>query len=164
MCNNNQQGSFRIVLTTPTTDIAGITSTLRAAVAPITIKRPLGLSQVSITTSKTPVNSGEIFKLYINIPTSTVIDNSLLNNYRVRISALCPSGVIASIAGNVCGQEFVLPFTSLSSAQQEVPAIITNGTWYTQDVTFMITVVNLAGQVIATSKSIVTANGIPIAW
>jgi hypothetical protein len=164
VCDNNQQGSFRIVITTPTTDIAGNTSTFRAAVAPITIKRPLSWAgTVSITASKTPVNSGEIFKLYINIPTGASWNANLSGNYSIKVRALCPASVSASIAGTPCGQDFVIPFAPVYF-QQEIPAVITNPTWYKQDVAFEITVVNLSGAVIGTARTTVVANAAPFSW
>ena len=162
-CNNNQQGSFRVVVTMPTTDIAGITSTLRAAIAPITIKRPLSLGLITITSSKTPVSSGEIFKLYVNVPMVTGGTNTTSSNYSVRIKSICPPSVSASIAGVPCGQEFILP-TVITATQQEIPAMITNGTWYKQDVTFQINVVNLLGQTVGTAETKVTANAAPFSW
>ena len=163
ICNNNQQGSFRVVVTMPTTDIAGITSTLRAAIAPITIKRPLSLGLITITSSKTPLSSGEIFKLYVNVPTVTGGTNTSIANYSVRIKSICPPSVSASIAGVPCGQEFILP-TVITATQQEIPAMITNVTWYKQDVTFQINVVNLLGQTIGTAETKVTANAAPFSW
>ncbi len=162
-CNNVQQGSFRVVLTTPTTDIAGITSTLRAAVAPITIKRPLANQEVSISASKTPVNTGEVFKLYVNVPTNSYGYTTTQGVYGVRLKAICPPSVTASIAGVMCGQEFVIPSTVIS-AQQEIPAVITNGTWYKQDVVFQVVIVNLANQVIGSAETRVTANGAPFSF
>lgn len=164
-CNNGQLGSFKVVVTTPTTDIAGITSTLRAAIAPITIKRPLGNASVTISSSKTPVNTGEVFKLYVNVPTSTYgySTANVYGNYSVRLKAICPPSVTASIAGVSCGQEFVIPSTVIN-AQQEIPAIITNNTWYKQDVTFQVTIVNLANQVIGSAETRVTANGAPFSF
>ena len=164
-CNNNQQGSFKVVVTTPTTDIAGITSTLRAAIAPITIKRPLGNATVNITASKTPVNTGEVFKLYVNVPTNTYgySTANVYGNYSVRLKAICPPSVSASIAGVPCGQEFVVPSTVIS-AQQEIPAVITNTTWYKQEVVFQVTIVNLLNQVIGQASTVVTANGAPFSF
>lgn len=167
-CNNNQQGSFRVVVTMPTTDIAGISSTLRAAIAPITIRRPLASAQVSINVSKTPVNSGEVFKIYLNVPSnsyfnSTYISNNTLPQYSVRLKAICPSSVTAIIAGVACGQEFVIPSTAIS-AQQEIPASVTNPTWYKQEVIFQVTAVNLAGQVIGTGETKVIVNATPFNW
>jgi peptidoglycan hydrolase-like protein with peptidoglycan-binding domain len=164
VCDNNQQGSFRVVITTPTTDIAGNTSTFRAAVAPVTVKRPLAFAgTVSITASKTPVNSGEIFKLYINIPTGASWNANLSGNYSIKVRALCPTSVSASIAGTPCGQDFVIPSAPVYF-QQEIPAVITNPTWYKQNVAFEITVVNLAGVVIGTARTNVTANAAPFSW
>lgn len=165
-CNNSQQGSYKVVVTTPTTDIAGITSTLRAAVAPISIRRPLGNAQVSISTSKTPVNSGEVFKLYVNVPTNTSYGYTTANlygDYTVHLRAICPSSVSASIAGVACGQEFVVPSTVVNT-QQEIPATITNSTWYKQEVTFQVTAVNALGQVIGSAETKVTANATPFSW
>lgn len=162
-CNDNQQGSFRVVVTTPTTDIAGITSTLRAAIAPITIRRPLSVGRVSITASKTPVSTDEIFKLYINIPTYSYWNTGNNSNYVVKLQAICPPSVSASIAGVPCGQEFIVPFVS-NSLQQEIPARIINPTWYKQDVSFKLTVVNSLGQIIGAGETKVTANGSPFGW
>lgn len=163
-CDNNQQGSFRIVMTSPVTDIAGITSAFRAAVSNITIKRPYGFTgTVSVTASKTPVNSGELFKLYVNIPTGASWDSMLYGNYSLKIRAICPSGVQASIAGTQCGQEFSIPFAPVHF-QQEVPTVITNSTWYRQDVAYEIVVTNLLGQTIGSARTVVTANAAPFNW
>jgi hypothetical protein len=162
-CNNNQQGSFKVVVTTPTTDIAGITSTLRAIVTPITIRRPLTAATVSITASKTPVNSGEIFKLYVNIPTGASWNAGLAGNYTIKVRAVCQSNVAVSIAGTPCGQEFTIPFAP-TSFQQEIPASIINQTWYKQEVTFQLAVVNLQGQTIGVGETKVVANGAPFSW
>ena len=167
-CNNNQQGSFRVVVTIPTRDIAGITSTLRAAIAPITVRRPLTSAQVSINVSKTPVNSGEVFKLYVNVPINNYFNNTYLTNntlpqYSIRLKAICPTAVTAVIAGVVCGQEFVIPSTVIN-AQQEIPASVTNTTWYKQDVIFQVTAVNLAGQVIGSGETRATVNAMPFNW
>jgi peptidoglycan hydrolase-like protein with peptidoglycan-binding domain len=165
-CNNNQKGSFRVVVTTPTTDIAGITSTLRAAITPITIMRPLSNATVSITGSKSPVNSAEVFKLYVNVPTTTNYGYStadVYGGYTVRLKAICPVSVTTSIAGVPCGQEFTIPPTVIN-AQQEIPAVITNGTWYKQDVTFVVTVVNFANQVIGQASTVVSVNAIPFSF
>lgn len=165
-CNNNQVGSFKVLVTTPITDIAGNSSTLRAAVAPITIRRPLSNAQVTITGSKTPVNSGEIFKLYINIPSNNNYGyntNDMYGTYSVRIRAICPSSIAVSIAGIPCGQEFTIPSTIIN-AQQEIPASITNSSWYKQEVTFQVSVVNLANQVIGTAETKVSVNALPFGF
>lgn len=167
ICDNNQQGQFSIVVTTPVTDISGNTSTFRAAVTPITIKRPFGgfgYGAVSLTTSKTPVNNNEAFKLYVNIPTGASWNSSVVyGNYSFKIRASCPAGVQVSIAGATCGQDFTIPLAP-TFFQQEIPAIINNTTWYKQDVTFTLTVTNLAGQVIGTSQTVVSSNGAPFSW
>lgn len=163
ICDNNQQGSFKIVVSTPTTDIAGITSNLKAAVAPITIRRPYTLGQLNVSASKTPVSSGEIFRLYINVPVSSVGNGYQYGSYSLRVRAICPNGVQVSIAGTPCGQEFSMPVTS-SYQQQEVPAIITNTSWYKQDVTFVVTAVNPSGQAIGTKETNVSVNAQPFSW
>lgn len=163
VCNNNQQGSFKVVVSLPTTDIAGNNTTLKAAISPITIRRPLAPSQVSITGNKSPVNSGEVFKLYINIPTGASWNSGIAGNYSIKIRAVCPGTVTASIAGTACGQDFVIPLAP-TSFQQEIPASIINPTWYKQDVTFELTVQNLLGQTIGTATTKITANGAPFSW
>ncbi len=164
VCDNNQQGSFRIAITTPITDIAGISSTFRAAIAPITIKRPYAnFGAVSITASKNPVAAAEVFKLYVNIPTGASWNANLYGQYSFKIRAICPSGVTASIAGVACGQDFVLPYAPVYF-QSEIPAMISNTSWFRQDVRFELTVTNLAGQVIGTSTTNVTASASPFTW
>ncbi len=163
-CDNNQQGSFKIVIATPMTDIAGNVSNFRAAVAPITIRRPYyGYANVTLGASKTPVDSGEKFKLYLNIPTGTSWNNTLFGNYSIKIHAICPSSVSVSIAGVGCGQDFVIPLAP-TSFQNEIPAMITNPTWYRQEVVFEVIVSNLRGEVIGTSKATVVSNPAPFSW
>jgi peptidoglycan hydrolase-like protein with peptidoglycan-binding domain len=167
-CNNTQQGSFKVVVTTPTIDIAGNTTTLRAAVAPITVNRVPTYGQVSISASKTPVTSGEIFKLYVNLPSvvsgnTTNYNGYISNAYTVTLQAVCVPGVTASIAGTPCGQDFTLPFTT-QTFQQEVPAMITNTSWYKQNVTFRITVKNMLGQIVGTGETSVAVNASAFTW
>jgi peptidoglycan hydrolase-like protein with peptidoglycan-binding domain len=162
--SNNYQGTFRIVVTTPIRDISGTVSTFRAAVAPITIKRPYAnFGTVSITTSKTPVTSGEIFKLYVNIPTGASWNSNVYGQYSFKIRAICPAGTTASIAGVSCGNDFVIPFAP-TFFQSEIPASIVNTSWYQQNVTFVLTVTNLAGQVLGTSEARVMVNAAPFSW
>ncbi len=165
-CTNFQKGSFKVVVTTPTIDIAGNVSTLRATVAPITISRPITYTSFALTGSKNPVNSGEAFKLYFTIPSTSPFGEALPEMYKVasvRIVALCPSGVSSSIAGVACGQEFILPST-VSTQEQQIPVVITNTTWYKQDVTYRITVTNYANQVIGSAETKVTVNGLPFSF
>ncbi len=158
------QGSFRIVVTTPVRDIAGNVSTLRAAVSPVMIKRPVAhFGTVSLTTSKTPVNNGELFKLYVNIPTGASWNSNLYGQYSIKIRATCPSGVTVSIAGVQCGQDFTIPYAP-TYFQSEVPVMVGNATWYKQDVTFTLTVTNLSGQTIGTASTNVQVNGAPFSW
>jgi len=162
--NNNYEGTYRIVVTTPLRDIAGVVSTFRAAVAPITIKRPYSFfGSVSITTNKNPVTTGDIFKLYVNIPTGAAWNANLYGQYAFKIRATCPAGVSVMIAGIPCGNDFVLPFAP-TYYQSEIPASISNTSWYQQNVTFTLTVTNLAGQTIGTSQTNVTVNAAPFSW
>lgn len=162
-CDNNNTGSFSIVITTPITDIAGVTSTFRAAVSPITIKRPYyATAKVSISASKTPVNSAEMFKLYVNVP---VVGNSYNNygQYSFKIHAICVNNVQVSIAGVPCGQDFSMPVYT-NNFQQEIPAKMTNSTWYRQDVVFEISAVNSNGVSVGSARTTVTVNPEPFNW
>lgn len=164
ICDNNNTGSFRIVITTPVRDIAGNVSNFRAVISPITIKRPFAnFGTVSLTGNKNPVNSGEMFKLYVNIPTGASWNANVYGNYSFKIKAICPSGVNAMVAGVSCGSEFVIPFAP-TYFQSEIPAVITNATFYPQTVRFEITVTNLSGQVIATGGTSVNVNATPFSW
>lgn len=158
------ENQYRIVVSTPMRDIAGTISNFRAVISPITIKRPITyFGSVSLTTSKTPVNSGELFKLYVNIPTGASWNANVYGQYRFTIRAACPSGVTVSIAGVPCGSDFALPFTP-NALQQEIPVIAGNSTWFRHDVTFTLTVTTLQGQVIATDDAVVSVNGSPFSW
>ncbi|MEN9881341.1 MAG: hypothetical protein RLZZ308_524 [Candidatus Parcubacteria bacterium] len=163
ICNNVQTGAYRIVLTTPTTDIAGNMSTLRASVASVTITRTPALAQVSITTSKTPVNSGELFKLYLNIPRGASWNAYNSDTYSIHIRAICPSAVSVSVAGSACGTDFVIPFAPVYF-QQEIPVTITNNSWYRQNVAFELRVMNTNGQTIGQAQTTVVTNGAPFNW
>jgi peptidoglycan hydrolase-like protein with peptidoglycan-binding domain len=163
-CNNTFSGSFRIVVATQVRDIAGNISTMRAAVTPVTIYRPYtNFGTASLTPSKTPVNSGELFKLYVNIPTGSSWNADMYGQYSFKIRALCPSGVTASIAGVPCGEDFTIPFAP-TNFQSEIPVIVGNQTWRQSTVAFTLTVSNLSGQVIGTASTTVTVNGVPFSW
>lgn len=158
-CSSANQNSYRIVITTPVRDIAGNVTTLRAAVQPVTIVRPFdAIGTISLGTSKTPVNSGEVFRLYVTVP-STVTNPT--NQYSFRIRALCPSGVTASVAGTPFGQDFLVPYNS-SYFQSEVPVVIGNSTWMRQDVTFTLTALNAQGQVIGSATTTAQVNATPL--
>ena len=161
-CNDNQTGSFKVTVTTDTVDIAGLTSTLRAAVSPITVRRPLAMGTVTITSSQSPVNSNEAFKVYINVP-SGVLRNQSADLFSVKIKAICPAVVTVSIAGASCGQEFMAPLSAISS-QQGIPVKAINQTWYKQDVIFQASVVNAFGQTVAVSETKTTVNAAPFGF
>lgn len=162
-CDNSNTGSFSLVITTPVTDIAGVNSTFRAAVSPITIKRPYyATASVNIAGSKSPVNSAEVFKLYVNVPTLNTYNNNY-PQYSFKIHAICVNNVEVSIAGVPCGQDFSMPIYT-SNFQQEIPARITNTTFYRQDVIFEITAINSNGALVGTARTTVTVNPAPYNW
>lgn len=159
-CSAANQSNYRIVVTTPVRDIAGNMTTLRATIHPVTIVRPFSISgTVSISASKIPVASGEVFRLYVTAPSivSAAIPSS---QYTLRMRAFCPSGVSASIAGVPCGQDFTIPHNA-SYFPTDIPAMISNPTWMSQDVSFTLTAVNAQGQVFATATTTVRVNAAP---
>ena len=163
-CDTNQQRSFRVVVSTPVTDIAGNTSNFRAIVTPITIKRATEfLGGISLTTTKNPVNSGEAFRLYTSIPTGSLLDSSNKGLYSFKIRSVCQLSVSISIAGVPCGTDIPVPYDA-PFFQQEIPAMITSSSWYKQEITFELVVVNLLGQVVSTSQAKVTVNPAPFNW
>lgn len=163
-CTESQQTSFKVVIVLPTTDSYGDPSTFRAAIAPITIKRPTNVNgKVTLTTSKTLVNSGEAFKLYVNFP-STTWDSTLAANYTIKLKAVCTSSIAVTIGGLPCGQEYTVPQSLASQYQQEVSATIVNPMFYPQGVTFQVLVVNILGQVIGISETKVSVNSAPLGW
>lgn len=163
-CDNNQQGSFRIAITTPITDISGTTSTFRAAIAPLTIKRPYyGSAAVTISVSKTPVNSGEEFRLYVNAPSINSWNTNIYGNTTIKLHAICINNVQVSIAGVPCGQDFIMPISAMIS-QQGIPVMITNTTWYSQDVVFEVNAIDITGKVIGTATAKVVTNPAPFHW
>ncbi len=163
-CNESQNGSFKIVISTPVTDIAGNTSNFRAAVSPITIYRPYSVSAaVTLTANTSPVNSGVAFKLYVNSASINLANPAPLADIIVKLRATCVNAVQVSIAGIPCGQELSMPASVLAS-QQGVPAMITNTSWYKQDVIFDVVITTLSGQIIGTAKTTVIANPAPFSW
>lgn len=166
VCNQYSQSKFNIVVSTPIKDMIGNVSMFKARVADVTIIRPYyTMGNVSLTSSRSPVNSGETFKLYTN-----VLNQSYSNYYYGQvapysfgISATCSSGVSVSIGGLNCGQEFSMPQTSAYS-QREIPVIATNSGWFTQSVTFNLTAYNQAGQIMGFASTSVQVNPIPRAW
>lgn len=157
-----QDGSYRISITTPYTDIAGNTSTFKASVSSITINRPLGSTTVSFSGSKNPVDSGEGFRLYVNIP-ANALWNTSTSQYSIRVRSVCTNNITVSVGGYPCGQDLIVP-VPVGTYQQEVPAMITNLTWYSQTATFELTVTGPQGQVVGTATTQVTVNPRPIAW
>lgn len=163
-CDSNQQRAFRIVVSTPVTDIAGVTTNFRATVSPVYIKRATPfLGGVSITATKSPVNSGEGFKLFTSIPTGTILETNSNGLYTFKIRALCPVGVTVSIAGTPCGIDIPVPYDA-PFFNQQIPVIATSTSWYKQDITFELLIVNLLGQVVSTSRATVTINPAPFNW
>lgn len=163
-CTYGAANTFRLVISTPVKDIAGNISTLRAVVSPLSIKRPYMYGgEVSIIASKNPVSSGETLKLYVNIPKGASWDAFKAQNYSVKVRAICPVSVSVSIVGIPCGGEFFIPFAP-TYFQQEIPVMITNDTWYKQNVTFELSVMNSFGQVLGTSNAQVSVNGKPFSW
>ena len=159
-CNSYQQGSYKIVLATPYTDLAGNLSTFKAAIAPVTIYRPYAyFGSSSLTTSKSPVNSGEVFKLYVNIPVGASYNSNLVGPYSFKISANCPTGVSVSIGGQACGQDFFVPQAALA-IMQDIPVMASNSGWFTQGLMFNLTVYNTSGQVLTTASTTVQINPI----
>lgn len=163
-CSSTNQNSYRIVITTPVRDIAGNITTLRAAIQPVTIARPFNtFGTVSLASSKTPVNSGEMFKLYVTLP-STIFNNmNPGNQYSFRIRALCPSGVTVSVAGTPCGQDFSVPYNS-SYFPSEIPVMVGNSTWIRQDIPFTLTALNAQGQIVGTATTSVQVNAAPFGF
>ncbi len=162
---DNYQNSFRIVVTTPMVDIAGNLSMFRAAVAPIVIKRPIYFpGSVSINVSKNPVNSGEVFRLFVNIPIPALYNNNTAynNQFSFNLHAVCKNNVQVVIAGVPCGQDFTIPFNP--NNQQQIPVTITNPTYYQQDIVFQITVINSLGQIVGTAQTTATVNATPFSF
>lgn len=158
ICTNYQQGSYRIVLATPYQDIAGNVSTFKAAIAPVTIYRPYTFYGISsLTGSKSPVNSGEIFRLYVNIPTGASYNSNLIGPYSININATCPTNVTVSIGGYGCGQDFSIPQAALAY-QQEIPVMASNTGWFAQGVVFNMTVYNVYGQIVSTASTTIQVN------
>lgn len=166
-CDNNQQGNFRFVIATPVTDIAGVTSNFRAMISPITIRRPYSvLASLSISASKTPVSSLEGFRMYVNTPgiNTNVLNSGVFTGSVIKLRALCVNpNVSVSIASVPCGQDFTMPLSSITS-EQGIPVIITNSTWFTQDVVFEANIVNISGQVMGTAQTKVTVNPASFNW
>jgi peptidoglycan hydrolase-like protein with peptidoglycan-binding domain len=163
-CNESQQQAFRVVIATPQVDTYGNPSTFRAAIAPLTVRRPTTVTgSVTLSTSKTPVDSGETFKLFVNFP-STSWNSTLAANYTVKVRAVCQNQLQVTVGGVTCGQDYTLPINTINQFQQEVSARIINPYFQKQDVTFQVFVTNILGQVIAVQETKVTVNSAPLGW
>jgi peptidoglycan hydrolase-like protein with peptidoglycan-binding domain len=163
-CSDSQQDSFKVVVSVPTTDIAGTVTPLRVAVSPIVIKRPTALGKLTVTVSQSPVDSGTSFRLYINTPNGSLYNlTTVTTNYTIAMRATCPSSFTVNLAGAQCGQDIVIPFDT-SRLASGVPVTVTNPTWFKQDVIFDITLRDPVGQVVAVTQATVTANPAPFNW
>ncbi|MDB5260038.1 MAG: putative peptidoglycan binding domain protein [Candidatus Nomurabacteria bacterium] len=159
---NSQNAQYKVVLATPITDISGQSSIFRASV-PINVTRPFSYNgTATISPNKTPVNSGEVFRLYVNTPANLNNSNYLYPTLTFRLRAICPSNVTVSIAGAQCGSEFTLPYT-YSNNQQEVPVTINNAGYYPQKVTFEIVTYN-GGVEVSKSQTEVSVNGLSFSY
>ena len=173
ICSGNCVGygrdSYKIVLSTPYSDIAGNVSTFKAVVAPISIVRPYSYAgNVSLSAGKSPVDSGEKFKLYVNILNANTYSYNYWNNgqnipYSFGISTVCSSGVSVSIGGLNCGQEFAMPQMN-NYTQKEIPVTAINNGWFAQAIIFNLTAYNQAGQIIGTASTTVQVNPIARGW
>ncbi len=166
VCNQYSQSKFNIIVSTPIKDMAGNITSFKAKVSDVTIIRPYFLSSnVSLTAGKSPVNSGELFRLYINILNNSYYNwnNSQTLPYSFGISATCTSGVSVSVGGLNCGQEFAMPQTS-SYTQREIPVAITNNGWFSQNVIFNLTAYDQLGRVIGSASTTVIVHPVARGW
>jgi hypothetical protein len=99
----------------------------------------------------------------VNIPTGASWNANIYGQYSIRIRATCPNGIYVRVGGTPCGQDFILPYAP-TYLQQEIPTVITNPTWYRQDVTFTLTVTDLAGRTIGQAQTVVSGNAAPLNW
>lgn len=160
-CDSYQQGSFQIAVATPIKDMVGNVTNLKARVYPLTIKRDIfSQSVANISASKSPASSNETFKIYINISNPSLFWNQTNNKYSFGVSASCSSGVSVSIGGMNCGQELSMPQTS-QYTQREVPVTAINNGWFTQPVTFNLSVYDEFGRITGTSSTTVQINPTP---
>ncbi len=160
VCDDYKQANFNIAIVTPVKDTTGNVSNLKARVFPVMIKRNISiLGNANISASKTPVNSGEIFKLYINASNPVLYSNQI-NKYSLGVSAICPSGVSVSVGGMNCGQEFSMPQTS-NYTQNEIPVKVTNNGWFTQSVIFNLGIYNEVGKLISVASTTVDVSPAP---
>lgn len=166
VCNQYSQSRFNIIVSTPIKDMIGNISTFKARVADVTIVRPyFSVSNINLTSSKTPVDSGESFRIYGNALNQSAYNYGYVQDmpYSYGISANCLSGVSVSIGGLGCGQEFIMP-QSGNYLQRGIPVTATNNTWFTQSISFNLTAYNQAGQIIGHASTSVQVNPVVRAW
>ena len=166
VCGQYSQSKFNIVVSTPIKDMIGNVNMFKARVSDVTIIRPYySINNINLTSNKTPVDSGESFRIYGNNLNQAYYNYGYTQDlpYSYGISANCLAGVTVSIGGLGCGQEFVMP-QSGNYLQRGIPVTATNNTWFTQSVVFNLTSYNQAGQIIGFASTSVQVNPVSRVW
>ncbi len=127
------------------------TKTLKAYVGSITIIRPYSyVGGISVTTSKTPVNSGEMFKLYLTVNNTNIYPyniNNFTNGYFYNVRMICPSNVTLIFNGVACGQT-ISGAQNNSSSMPDININVINNSWNAQTVQFVVDVYNQYGGIL----------------
>lgn len=163
-CNQNSQyaqSNFRINVIASYNDAYAnygntATKTLKAYVDRITITRPYSyVSGISVTPSKTPVSSGEMFKLYLTVNNSNVYPynvNTFSNGYFYNVRMVCPTNTALTFNGVACGQT-ISGFQNNASSMPDINITVVNNSWNYQNVQFVVDVYNQYGGILLGSAT-----------
>ncbi len=164
VCTNQIKNNYAISVNTYIKDIAGNVVPFKASASQITIVRPFTYnSGATLTVSKNPVDSGEGFRLFVDVPAPYIYGNTSASGiYSIKIRAICPTiGVIVNVGGttNYCNQDFTMSQVT-NYLQQSIPISITNNDWLPRSVEFDLTAVDSNGNLVGVSTTTVNVNPI----
>ncbi len=124
--------NYRVYVTAYTSALPQGEYTIKAYADQISITRPLTTAGISLTASKTPVNSGETINLYVHVP-ATAGPFAQYNSLYWKVRALCPTGVQITINGQACGTESYVYQQNIMTAP-DIRVTLTNNSWGPQQV------------------------------
>lgn len=127
------------------------TQTLKAYVGSMTITRPYSyVGGISVTPSKSPVNSNEAFKLYLTVNSSNIYPynvNNFNNGYFYNVRMVCPANTSLIFNNVACGQT-ISGYQNNTSSMPDINVTVLNNSWNAQTVQFVVDVYNQYGGIL----------------
>lgn len=142
-CAVENANSYRVNVIAYGTSVPNGEYSIKAYVDQLAIIRPYVAQSLSVTASKTPVNSGETINLYVSVPASTSIYSQYSSLYW-RIRAICPTGAAILVNGQTCGTDS-FAYQSNITVTPNITATLLNNSWGPQQVIFEATAYDFYG-------------------